>query len=324
VELEQRTLLLKRLAFVIYCSNEDQYQKQMPDIQERLAESLRTIPSSPGVQSAVFLCFRVILIRMSPQHVTSLWPLIITEMVLIFSYLEQELSTDSEEWSTHLKRMSTLDSSWVVSAGANGLAAHNSPSWLGLYLSVCKLLDLSLALPAHKLPQFQMYRWAFVSEGMENNNVDGLEANQLQNTRTPHSLMNGDKSETIPTADKNSSSTSTNCQKQLYQQDFVPYVVRVARLLLQKVEKVKPVILKSGEPQLTMTTILSLDDLAGFFAALCDGVTRQQTRAKPQLISNSTSDAFDPKKYYVKDNDISTVSIMDAILERDFLESVMK
>ena len=116
----------------------DQYQKQMPEIQgeivknhiftiimifqfflliqfssfsssqnlvfflfhgiERLAESLRTIPTSPAVQSAVFLCFRVILIRMSPQHVTSLWPLIITEMVQIFSYLEQELSTDSEEW----------------------------------------------------------------------------------------------------------------------------------------------------------------------------------------------------------------------------------
>ena len=130
IELEQRALLLKRLAFVIYCSNEDQYQKQVPDIQgtylenrlkflcqnitgflrakfhivvfhfsERLAESLRTIPSSPAVQSAVFLCFRVILIRMSPQHVTSLWPLIITEMVVIFSYLEQELSTDSEEWT---------------------------------------------------------------------------------------------------------------------------------------------------------------------------------------------------------------------------------
>ena len=30
--------------------------------------------------------------------VTSLWPLIITEMVQIFSYLEQELSTDTEEW----------------------------------------------------------------------------------------------------------------------------------------------------------------------------------------------------------------------------------
>merc|ERR1712020_795806 len=143
------------------------------------------------VQSAVFLCFRVILIRMSPQHVTSLWPLIITEMVVIFSYLEQELSTDTEEWNTHLKRMSTLDSSWVVSSGANGLAAHNSPAWLELYLSVCKLLDLALALPAHKLPQFQMYRWAFVSEGIENNNVDNLIGTQSNGPYKPVSLTNG-------------------------------------------------------------------------------------------------------------------------------------
>lgn len=32
-ELEQRALLLKRLAFVIFCSEVDQYQKHMPDIQ---------------------------------------------------------------------------------------------------------------------------------------------------------------------------------------------------------------------------------------------------------------------------------------------------
>ena len=32
-ELEQRALLLKRLAFVIFCSDVDQYQKQMPEIQ---------------------------------------------------------------------------------------------------------------------------------------------------------------------------------------------------------------------------------------------------------------------------------------------------
>ena len=42
---------------------------------------------------------------------------------------------------------------------------NNSPAWLSLYLSVCKLLDLALALPAQALPQFQMYRWAFVREG---------------------------------------------------------------------------------------------------------------------------------------------------------------
>ena len=36
LEQEQRALLLKRLAFVIFCSDVDQYQKQMPDITDRL------------------------------------------------------------------------------------------------------------------------------------------------------------------------------------------------------------------------------------------------------------------------------------------------
>ena len=35
-ELEQRALLLKRLAFVIFCSDIDQYQKQMPEIQGKI------------------------------------------------------------------------------------------------------------------------------------------------------------------------------------------------------------------------------------------------------------------------------------------------
>jgi hypothetical protein len=63
LEQEQRALLLKRLAFVIFCSAVDQYQKQMPDITDRLSECLRTVPVSPAVQAAVFLCFRVILLR---------------------------------------------------------------------------------------------------------------------------------------------------------------------------------------------------------------------------------------------------------------------
>ena len=100
-EQEQRALLLKRLAFVIFCSDIDQYQKQMPDItgknslmcvfsywyspstwylfsvNEWLAFAIFwcdvlvdcptacehwTVPLSPAVQAAVFLIFfRVIL-----------------------------------------------------------------------------------------------------------------------------------------------------------------------------------------------------------------------------------------------------------------------
>ena len=98
LEQEQRALLLKRLAWVIFCSDVDQYQRQMPDITDRLSECLRTVPVSPLVQSAVFLCFRVILLRMSAVHVTFLWPVIITEMVVVFSNMEQELSMETPEF----------------------------------------------------------------------------------------------------------------------------------------------------------------------------------------------------------------------------------
>lgn len=67
-------------------------------IAEQLANSLRLPSVVPAVQAAVFLCFRVLLLRMSPDHVTSLWPTIIAEMVQVFLAIEQELKSDNEEF----------------------------------------------------------------------------------------------------------------------------------------------------------------------------------------------------------------------------------
>lgn len=85
--------------------------------------------------------------------------------------------------------------------------------------------------------------------------------------------------------------------------------------------------LKSGEPQLTMTAIFSLEDLAPFFAALCDGVTRQQTRSKPKKRSNSKlSNTSNPISCRQQEqaNASSAANLINAILERDFLEPVTK
>uniref|UniRef100_A0A672KG84 DOP1 leucine zipper like protein A n=1 Tax=Sinocyclocheilus grahami TaxID=75366 RepID=A0A672KG84_SINGR len=133
-ELEQRAMLLKRLAFTIYSSEVDQYQKYLPDIQERLVESLR-LPQVPILHAQVFLFFRVLLLRMSPQHLTSLWPTMITE--------------------TSGPSVAGLETTY---SGGNGFStSYNSQRWLNLYLSACKLLDLALALPSESLPQFQMW-----------------------------------------------------------------------------------------------------------------------------------------------------------------------
>uniref|UniRef100_H0XIZ3 DOP1 leucine zipper like protein A n=1 Tax=Otolemur garnettii TaxID=30611 RepID=H0XIZ3_OTOGA len=154
VELEQRAMLLKRLAFAIFSSEIDQYQKYLPDIQERLVESLR-LPQVPTLHSQVFLFFRVLLLRMSPQHLTSLWPTMITELVQVFLLMEQELTADEDISRTSGPSVAGLETTYT---GGNGFStSYNSQRWLNLYLSACKFLDLALALPSENLPQFQIY-----------------------------------------------------------------------------------------------------------------------------------------------------------------------
>ncbi|XP_014667234.1 PREDICTED: protein dopey-1-like [Priapulus caudatus] len=137
-------------------------RKDQKDLQvERLAECLR-IAQVPSIQAQVFLCFRHPPAAQCRHSNSSLWPTIITECdVHVFLQVEQELSTDTEEFKRgnrqHLKNLGALDSSWTVLSG-NGLNAHNNPQWLHLYLSVCKLLDLALVLPSDVQPQFQMLR----------------------------------------------------------------------------------------------------------------------------------------------------------------------
>ena len=94
-----------------------------------------------------------------------------------------------------------------------------------------------------------------------------------------------------------------------------------------QVDEVKPVRLKRGEPQLTMTSIYALEDLAPFFKAICNGVTCQQTKgggprrnmAPPQqsvLLNGGLTGK--PKDV------LSSEHIIDAIFERDFLEPIPK
>lgn len=48
---------------------------------ERLSDNLR-LSQVPIVHAQVFLCYRVLLIRQKPQHLVSMWPSMVTELVL--------------------------------------------------------------------------------------------------------------------------------------------------------------------------------------------------------------------------------------------------
>ncbi|KJH53289.1 Dopey protein [Dictyocaulus viviparus] len=141
-EYEARALAVKRLAFVVLGSELDQYQAQMNDIQERLSENLR-VSQSPSIRSAVFLCIRVLLLRLRPPGLIGIWPIMITELVHVLLQMEQQLCSEGN--------------------GIEDLGCARDDAWMQLYLAACKLLETLCTLPAGYLAQFQMCQWAFVN-----------------------------------------------------------------------------------------------------------------------------------------------------------------
>uniref|UniRef100_A0A7N8WNE0 DOP1 leucine zipper like protein B n=1 Tax=Mastacembelus armatus TaxID=205130 RepID=A0A7N8WNE0_9TELE len=158
---DQKPMLLKRQAFAMFSGEPDQYHLYLPLIQERLTEALRMNPS-PAVSAQMFLMFRVLLLRISSQHLTSLWPIMVTELV-----------------RSHLRRV------WATTTG-NG-PVNFSQADLDMYLSACKFLDTCLAFPPERMPVFQMYRWAFVPE-VDVNRYNGPETALIEDEQecTPH------------------------------------------------------------------------------------------------------------------------------------------
>ncbi|NWU35773.1 DOP2 protein, partial [Hylia prasina] len=153
---EQKAMLLKRQAFAVFSGEMDQYHLYLPLIQERLTENLR-VGQTSLVAAQMFLFFRVLLLRISPQHLTSLWPIMVTELIQTFLQLEEDLTEEEEPAKSNSKLSKGRGS-------GDGGGAEIQPNELCLYLAACKFLDTALAFPPDRMQLFQMYKWAFVPE----------------------------------------------------------------------------------------------------------------------------------------------------------------
>ncbi|XP_058517634.1 protein dopey-2 isoform X1 [Ochotona princeps] len=157
---EQKAMLLKRQAFAVFSGELDQYHLYLPLIQERLTDNLR-VGQTSAAAAQMFLFFRVLLLRISPQHLTSLWPIMISELIQTFVQLEEDLKEEDESLRNGNK-VNRVKASAAESPGPG--EGEMAQSELGLYLSACKFLDTALAFPPDRMPLFQIYRWAFVPE----------------------------------------------------------------------------------------------------------------------------------------------------------------
>ncbi|XP_038049265.1 protein dopey-1-like isoform X2 [Patiria miniata] len=287
-EIDQRSQLLKRLSFTIFCSETDQYVRFLPDIQERLAESLRQ-SQGPAVHEQVFVCFRVLLLRISPHHLTGLWPTVISELVQVFLHMEEQLSSSAPDNTKKsvIKRVASTDfASFFLGGNGNTpqTLSNVAKPWLGLYLAACKLLDLAICLPSEDLPQFQVYKWAFVGGGKRKDSPMQFVphvSRAAQLLRTRYKQENNDEMPAL-----------------------------------------KPT---PGRPLLTMYQIRSIEELLPFFNTVCPDVDTSLANQTPDLITldKEAKTVSSGRAWKIEDlvdvEDLPPMEFIQKLMERDFL-----
>ncbi|OON21229.1 Dopey protein [Opisthorchis viverrini] len=152
-EHDLRAAYLKKLSYLIYASDVDQYAKAMPELLERLAECLRLGQGIvPQVHAQVFVFARTLVSRMSPIQLTSLWPIVIPELILVFKSLAKHVESNRVPSSDKQKSLHSQ------------LSSEPSSKEMCMYLSACKFLATGLLCSGDEAPQFSFYQWIFVNE----------------------------------------------------------------------------------------------------------------------------------------------------------------
>ena len=131
-EYVQQAALWRRISFAIYAGEEARYRTHTATLRQLFVEAFRTCDASPLVRGELFFHLRVLMLRMPPATLQSLWPLVVTELMRVFSETPAIMTSGSalqQQRNTHL------------------------------LLEALKALDLVLVL----LPdQFQPYEWIFL------------------------------------------------------------------------------------------------------------------------------------------------------------------
>ncbi|PRP77720.1 hypothetical protein PROFUN_00581 [Planoprotostelium fungivorum] len=115
---------MKRLSFVLYAGVVDMYNPYVSSIQERITEFMKN-NNHDLLCCQVILCFRVMILRFSPNNIRSIWPTMATEMIKTVSEMVRNKYRDP------------------------------------LVLSLYRFLDQLSVLPSE---DFNLLNWMFVSE----------------------------------------------------------------------------------------------------------------------------------------------------------------
>lgn len=77
-----RAKQVRRVAFMLWAGQFEQYAQHLPQLEERLVELARSAAESASFR-ALFLALRLLLCRIATQRLRSFWPFVLTEMMRV-------------------------------------------------------------------------------------------------------------------------------------------------------------------------------------------------------------------------------------------------
>jgi len=128
-----RCMTIRRMTYILFAGERDQFHMQLPSMQEKVVDILRTSNNPSSVHAEVYLCMRAIMCRFSSQNISTFWPIILAELVRLFENVILDPPTDNSED-------------------------------LIVLLAACKFLDLLLVLQTE---EFQIHQWMFVTDTVD-------------------------------------------------------------------------------------------------------------------------------------------------------------
>ncbi|ORY00279.1 hypothetical protein K493DRAFT_392010 [Basidiobolus meristosporus CBS 931.73] len=143
-EMLNRVQMLRRLSFIIFSGTHDQYLSILPTIQEKLVELVKS-NAEELVHVEIYLCLRVLLVRIAPRHLANFWPVLLTELIRLFEMFRQKGVENSLQCD--------------------------------LMLAACKFLDLVFTLGTD---EFQIHQWIFITDGVDVSKVSAASHGLLE------------------------------------------------------------------------------------------------------------------------------------------------
>jgi hypothetical protein len=111
---QDRLINVRRLALIIISGDTDQFIAHTSAIKEKLAELARTV-SIDLIHGEVFVLYRALMLRFSPIHLIVFWPMIVSEIQILFSQiLEQSGLVTKEQLPLFFEACKVLDMMLVV------------------------------------------------------------------------------------------------------------------------------------------------------------------------------------------------------------------